>query len=984
MGRRARGHLLLRSAALSWAIWACQGSLGRLGGSSPAQEETLLVGGNFTLRHADGTAEVANLAQWDPVSGQWYSFYEPRLFLYGASSGMILDMRENATARRRAGEAYDALVIGGAFDATCRTCQSQYCSVGAWEGRGLKTVGAGLCARSLAPSMTVKTLLINERGDLFAGGTFHSRVWDGSGFISVYNVAHFHANRQLWTPLHGGQLVCNWDVASVLALAWDEPSQTLFLGGKFNYIDAAWIPAGLAVWNQSHGLQPFPGGGLSMGNRSIDGVATALAFDADSGLLIVAGNFNRAGDVDCDAIAAWHVRDRYWTCLHDVTHSFDTVSALLFRGGSIYVAGTASWRSSWRNPQTPFTVARFVRDRPPAGQDAPAADAGRDPGGLRGRDRPRGGGGRGARRGRGVGGPAAGAGIGVGGGAGSDGGDVDGDGVWGPDLAGGGAWGPGPDLAGDGVWGPDLAGSATEGHRPSPAAGGRGAPSGPAAPAPAPAPRRGWAQAYRWEWLPGFNGTDGPIHRMLGGSGEFRGALLLAGDFTDYPSVVAYREADGYDPPSVRSVGQDGAIFGAVNAMVQMRIRPQSTARFMDRGSGGWRLAAICVVGGLLVGVGIALLLNLGAFAQLFRGLGAPSGRGTSLAAMASYYSRYGNLDECDMADAYERAMQARHLWNKSNLPVLDPTEIVLEDVIGEGSFGRVWRGSWRYSAVAVKEFVFAQAAVVGGSRQRDDLLQEIVGEAGVMAMLRHPKILHLYGCSLTMQAIWITSELCSRGSLRQVLDDEALALSDATKLRMAADAAEGMVYLHSRDPPVIHRDLKTHNLFIHEQYPGDFVVKIGDWGPARAQATTATRSMTHGVGTACWIAPEVIRSARGSKASDVYSFGIVLWEIATRRDVYPDLSATQIIAKVANESLRPPLPHACPWASLMQQCWREEAEERPTFDDVFQQLLALQGVGGDAAAAPMERGALLADIDSASYGAVGAPAPERAGWRGT
>ena len=67
----------------------------------------------------------------------------------------------------------------------------------------------------------------------------------------------------------------------------------------------------------------------------------------------------------------------------------------------------------------------------------------------------------------------------------------------------------------------------------------------------------------------------------------------------------------------------------------------------------------------------------------------------------------------------------------------------------------RVWSGQWRNNSVAVKEFVFAQTAIVGGSLQRNSIIEEIVGEAGVMACLRHPKILQLYGCSLTMQAIW-------------------------------------------------------------------------------------------------------------------------------------------------------------------------------------------------------------------------------------
>ncbi|CAN0412270.1 unnamed protein product, partial [Ectocarpus sp. 8 AP-2014] len=226
---------------------------------------------------------------------------------------------------------------------------------------------------------------------------------------------------------------------------------------------------------------------------------------------------------------------------------------------------------------------------------------------------------------------------------------------------------------------------------------------------------------------------------------------------------------------------------------------------------------------------------------------------------------------------------------------------------------------------VAVKEFVFAQAAISGGSLQRNELIEEIVGEAAIMSVLQHPRILHLYGCSLTSQAIWIVSELCPRGSLRQVLDDRGTPLAPRARLRVAVDVAEGMLYLHSREEPVIHRDLKSHNIFMMEERDctsqllgciqpvradtmatpppsslanfcmhtyrtpprftcsfalhthtlrtslpppnvlrslhcsGQLQPKIGDWGSARALALyTGVRSMTHGVGTTCWLAPEV------------------------------------------------------------------------------------------------------------------------------
>jgi serine/threonine protein kinase len=194
-----------------------------------------------------------------------------------------------------------------------------------------------------------------------------------------------------------------------------------------------------------------------------------------------------------------------------------------------------------------------------------------------------------------------------------------------------------------------------------------------------------------------------------------------------------------------------------------------------------------------------------------------------------------GGGDTIDFRACFERAMKARHLPSHEFLLVINPREVVLNKIIGEGSFGRVWSGQWRNNAVAVKEFVFAQAAFAGGSLQRNSIIEEIVGEAGLMACLRHPKILQLYGCSLTMQAIWIVSELCVRGSLRMLLTDSRIDLPLIKQVSICLDIADGMLYLHSRNPPLIHRDLKSHNIFIAEPSPGQFVAKIGDWGSARA-----------------------------------------------------------------------------------------------------------------------------------------------------
>lgn len=425
-------------------------------------------------------------------------------------------------------------------------------------------------------------------------------------------------------------------------------------------------------------------------------------------------------------------------------------------------------------------------------------------------------------------------------------------------------------------------------------------------PTPEPTPKPMWA--VNWNWLPGFNGGDGPILEIKRGKGDYRNSLYIVGAFQNYPSIVIWNENSDYFQSNTSILGGSTAIKGLVTSVshvllpyqadqpISMPIGPVSNKRDYYT-----ILILTCsVLAGVILGLGVAAgyYSNKTSYSAIptidIDNENDNNGEvkvGMSLMTLTDVRQP----DYVDFKDCFERAMRARHLPTHESLFVINPKEIVLSRVIGEGSFGRVWSGQWGNTAVAVKEFVFAQAAVVGGSIERNNIIEEFVGEAGIMACLRHPKILQLYGCTMTMQAIWIVSELCVRGSLRMLLNDRSTELSQLTMLSISLDIADGLHYLHTRSPPIIHRDMKSHNVFIHEQSPGKFVAKIGDWGSARAIALTGAKSMTQGVGTACWLSPEVIYNAHFSKASDVYAFGIILWEIYTRQEIYEGMTAAQV-----------------------------------------------------------------------------------------
>jgi serine/threonine protein kinase len=450
---------------------------------------------------------------------------------------------------------------------------------------------------------------------------------------------------------------------------------------------------------------------------------------------------------------------------------------------------------------------------------------------------------------------------------------------------------------------------------------------------------------------------------MTEGTGLFSGSLFIAGAFNNYPPVIVWKEVE------VRSnrlldaeksgnyiswLARNSSISGLVTVVVQAILPFDDSVPphipVVPSIDYTFSIFVGCVVIASILGLGFAigffhrkgysssrdsLDINFEDYSEsngIFRGISLLTLTGASAASVSTI-----QFKEC-----FERAMLARHLPTKETLLIINPKEIVLSKIIGEGSFGRVWSGQWQGKVVAVKEFVFAQAAIVGGSLERSNIIEEIVGEAGIMACLSHSKILQLYGCSLTMQAIWIVSELCIRGSLKMVLSNRSLNLAMTDKLAICMDVADGMHYLHTRSPPIIHRDLKSHNIFITESPSGHLVAKIGDWGSARAIALTGAKSMTQGVGTACWLSPEVINNAHFSMSSDVYAFGIVLWEVFTRQEIYEGLSAAQIIAKVAHEGLRPHIPIDCPWADIMQSCWRQDALDRPTFHHILVKLSSM------------------------------------------
>ncbi|PKA51559.1 Serine/threonine-protein kinase EDR1 [Apostasia shenzhenica] len=263
--------------------------------------------------------------------------------------------------------------------------------------------------------------------------------------------------------------------------------------------------------------------------------------------------------------------------------------------------------------------------------------------------------------------------------------------------------------------------------------------------------------------------------------------------------------------------------------------------------------------------------------------------------------------------------------------------EIVWEDLtigeqIGQGSCGTVYHALWYGSDVAVKVF----------SKQEysDDVIHSFRQEVSLMKRLRHPNILLFMGAVFSPQRLCIVTEFLPRGSLFRLLQRNTIKLDWRKRAHMALDIARGMNYLHHCNPPIIHRDLKSSNLLVDKNW----TVKVGDFGLSRLKHETYLTTKT-GKGTPQWMAPEVLRNEPSDEKSDVYSYGVILWELVTEKIPWDNLNPMQVIGAVGfmNQRLELPKDLDLRWVSIIESCWHIDPDCRPSFQELLERFKDLQ-----------------------------------------
>ncbi|XP_036202015.1 mitogen-activated protein kinase kinase kinase 10 isoform X2 [Myotis myotis] len=265
--------------------------------------------------------------------------------------------------------------------------------------------------------------------------------------------------------------------------------------------------------------------------------------------------------------------------------------------------------------------------------------------------------------------------------------------------------------------------------------------------------------------------------------------------------------------------------------------------------------------------------------------------------------------------------------------------ELQLEEIIGVGGFGKVYRALWRGEEVAVK------AARLDPERDPAVTAEQVRQEARLFGALRHPNIIALRGACLSPPHLCLVMEYARGGALSRVLAGRQV--PPHVLVNWAVQVARGMNYLHNEAPvPIIHRDLKSINILILEAIENhnlaDTVLKITDFGLAREWHKTTKMSAA---GTYAWMAPEVIRLSLFSKSSDVWSFGVLLWELLTGEVPYREIDALAVAYGVAMNKLTLPIPSTCPepFARLLEECWDPDPHGRPDFSSILKQLEVIE-----------------------------------------
>jgi serine/threonine-protein kinase CTR1 len=271
--------------------------------------------------------------------------------------------------------------------------------------------------------------------------------------------------------------------------------------------------------------------------------------------------------------------------------------------------------------------------------------------------------------------------------------------------------------------------------------------------------------------------------------------------------------------------------------------------------------------------------------------------------------------------------------------------DLYIEDKsLGNGGFADVYKATWltHHDQVAIKIIRINHLSNI-----RDDFFREI----STMYRIRYENVLTVLGACIEPNFYAIVVEYMPLGSLYDILhkkQHEQISFDWSDRYSLAWQMAKSINYLHNLKPSILHRDIKSMNFLL--KYNGSFnqkyLVKVCDFGLAEIRRETSLQSAAfpsfQTVGSFYWKAPELLLPhGRHTKQSDVYSLGIVYWELATERipwDEYEDETIILIQVKIGE---RPTIPSDIPeqYKQLIQDAWNHDSQKRPTCFQLMERI---------------------------------------------
>ncbi|XP_058753577.1 serine/threonine-protein kinase EDR1-like isoform X1 [Vicia villosa] len=301
-----------------------------------------------------------------------------------------------------------------------------------------------------------------------------------------------------------------------------------------------------------------------------------------------------------------------------------------------------------------------------------------------------------------------------------------------------------------------------------------------------------------------------------------------------------------------------------------------------------------------------------------------------SHASERSELSRYGVNDETE--STWNKVLESQMYNNKPLLPYegwdIDFSELTVGTRVGIGFFGEVFRGIWNGTDVAIKVFLEQDLTA--------ENMEDFCNEISILSRLRHPNVILFLGACTKPPRLSMVTEYMEMGSLYYLihLSGQKKKLSWRRRLKMMRDICKGLMCIHRMK--IVHRDLKSANCLVNKHW----TVKICDFGLSRIMIESPIRDSSS-AGTPEWMAPELIRNEPFDEKCDIFSLGVILWELYNLNRPWEGVPPERVVYSVAHEGSRLEVPEG-PLGRLISDCWAD-AHERPSCDEILSRLMDME-----------------------------------------